>query len=66
MNVIEAIQQECERVRKAVPNYEALGPVGAFGAAMLKTSIKEGEAAIASGDVTRMLPALQSLRDCAE
>lgn len=64
MNVIEAIQNECQRVRDLLPLYEEIGPAGAFGLAMLKASIKTGEAAIASGDVMKMLPALKDLQDC--
>jgi hypothetical protein len=65
-NLIEAIQSECNRVRGAIPHYEELGPVGAFGAAALRAAVKEGEDSIASGDVTRMVSALQGLRDCSE
>lgn len=63
-NLIEGIQAECERVRKILPHYTEIGPVGAFGAAMLKQCIHEGEAAIASGEVTRMVLALTALQDC--
>jgi hypothetical protein len=64
MNVIEGIQAECERVRGLIPAYEEIGASGVFGKAMLQASIREGEAAIASGDVVRMCAALESLRDC--
>jgi hypothetical protein len=64
-NLIEAIQTECDRVRQAIPHYEGLGPIGRFGAAALKNAVTEGQASVASGDVTRMVAALQSLRDCA-
>jgi hypothetical protein len=65
-NLIEGIQAECNRVRSAIPHYEELGPVGAFGAAALRSAVKEGEDAIASGDTTRMVQALESLRGCLE
>jgi hypothetical protein len=65
-NLIEAIQRELNRVRAAVLHYEELGPVGAFGAAMLKQAIVEGESAIASGDVVRMVEALNTLQNCAD
>jgi hypothetical protein len=65
-NLIEGIQAECNRVRNAIPHYEEIGPVGAFGAAALRSAVKEGEDSIASGDVTRMVAALQALRDCSE
>jgi hypothetical protein len=64
MNLIEGIQAQCNRVRELVPIYEAIGAPGAFGAAMLKADIAEGEAAIASGDVIRMLAAYKALEGC--
>lgn len=65
-NLIEAIQKECARVRDCIPHYEELGPAGAFGAAVLKECVTEGEASIASGDAVRMVEALDKLRNCAE
>jgi hypothetical protein len=64
MNLIEGIQAECNRVRDILPHYEMLGRVGQFGAVMLRAAIVEGEAAIASGDVVRMLRALDGLKGC--
>lgn len=64
MNLIEGIQTQCERVREILPYYEEIGPAGMFGVAMLKAAIKEGEAAIASGDVVRMLAAYKDLEGC--
>lgn len=66
MNLIEGIQAECGRVRRIIPYYDEIGPVGAFGKAMLQAAIKEGEASVASGDVVRMLAAIQSLKECKE
>lgn len=66
MNLIEGIQSQCQRVRAIVPHYRDIGPAGEFGALMLEAAIREGEAAIASGDVVRMLSAFKSLEDCAE
>lgn len=63
-NVIEGIQGECERVRSLLPDYEAIGPAGRFGLEMLKADIREGEAAIASGETVRMIQALKSLKGC--
>lgn len=65
-NLIEAIQQECTRVREAIPHYEAIGPAGAFGAMMLKQSVQRGESAIASGDAVAMVKALADLKGCAD
>jgi hypothetical protein len=64
-NVIEGIQQQCKRVREVlIPAYESIGPVGTFGKMMLNQAVNEGEAAIASGDVVRMLAAYKSLEGC--
>jgi hypothetical protein len=63
-NLIEGIQAECNLVRELISHYEELAPTGAFGAAALKADIREGEAAIASGDIARMVRALQSLISC--
>lgn len=64
MNLVEAIQQECNRVRESRRHYLDLGPVGMFGAAMLAQAIESGEAAISSMDPVRMMMALTELRDC--
>jgi hypothetical protein len=64
MNLVEGILAECNRVRQLVPFYEELGPVGAFGAAMLKAAVAEGEASLGSGDVVRMAAAFKSLQEC--
>jgi len=64
MTLIEDIQQECRRVRDLLVHYDDLGPVGTFGATMLRADITEGEAAIASMDVVRMMRALVALRGC--
>jgi hypothetical protein len=64
MNIIEGIQQQCERVRGILPYYEEIGPAGMFGLTMLKAAIKEGEASIASDDVVRMLAAYKELEGC--
>lgn len=66
MNLIEGIQSQCNRVRAILPHYDELGPVGVFGATMLRQAIAEGEAAIASGDVVRMLAAFKELEGCEE
>jgi hypothetical protein len=63
-NIIEGIQEECKRVREElIPRYESIGPSGMFGRAMLAMAVNEGEAAIASGDVVRMISAYKSLKE---
>jgi DNA polymerase III delta prime subunit len=62
-NVIEAIQSECNRLRERVlPEYDKI-PAGALAATMMRQSIKEAEAAIASGDVIACVRSLQDLRE---
>jgi hypothetical protein len=63
-NLIEGIQNECNRVREILPAYEEFGPVGFFGLTMLKAAITEDESSTASGDVVRMLRAYTRLKDC--
>lgn len=65
-NIIEGIQQQCDRARAILPHYEELGPVGVFGATVIREAIKEGEAAIASDDVVRMVRAYKELEDLKE
>jgi hypothetical protein len=63
-NIIEGIQTQCDRCRELVTQYEQIGPVGAFGKLMIERDITEGEAAIASGDVVRMVQAYKALEGC--
>jgi hypothetical protein len=63
-NLIEGIQAECNRVRELLLGYHAIGAAGAFGAATLLATITEAEASIASGDIVRMVKAMELLRGC--
>lgn len=60
-NLIEGMLRQMNRARELVKQYEAIGPAGAFGKAAIEQTIREGEAAIASGDVIRMLAAYKAL-----
>jgi len=62
MNLVEGIQEELKRCRELRQMYEDIGPAGAFGKMVIDNSIKEGEAAIASGDVVRMMRAYADLK----
>lgn len=64
MNVIEAIQAECDRVRKIIKIYDDL-PQGAglFGASWMSELIHRSEKAIASGDVVECVVCLKQLRE---
>lgn len=56
--------KEQDRVRQLVREYDALGAIGAFGAAMLMEALHEAEEAAISGDIPRMILAYQRLKDC--
>ncbi len=61
-NLIEALQKEITRSKKLIVEYEKL-PTGGFGAAMIKVSVMEAEAAIASMDAVQIVRCLKSLRE---
>lgn len=63
-NIIEGIQDECNRCRELITQYAQIGPTGTFGRMMIEQAIKEGEAAIASGDVVRCISAFNNLQGC--
>ena len=63
MNLVEGIQEQCNRCRDLIEIYKTI-PTGAIGAHFIQITINEGEAAIASGDVVRMLSAFKELESC--
>jgi len=63
-NLIEGLQEQMNRVRELLKEYEEIGPAGVFGTIMLKAEIKNAEASIASGDTIRMLQCYESLKMC--
>ena len=63
MNLIEGLQQEAERRRKLLPQYESIGVAGMFGATMLKMDIQRAEKSIAGGDVVEMVKTYKELSD---
>lgn len=62
-NLIEGIQEECNRLRKFIPIYEEIGPAGMFGKAIIQADIQRGEASIAGGDVVEMLGTYTYLKE---
>lgn len=62
MNLIEGLQEEMNRCREVLKQYEDIGPVGVFGAAHIKNEIKIAEAHIANGDTIGMLVSLEDLQ----
>lgn len=63
-NIIEGIQRQQRRCMELLVEYKRIGPAGAFGTLMITRDIQEGDAAIASGDVVRMLRAYKALEGC--
>lgn len=60
-NIIEGIQRQCARIRDEVlPLYDEI-PAGRFAASMMRNSIQDAEAAVASGDVIAMVKAYHDL-----
>lgn len=64
ISLADAFPLEQQRVRELLVEYEKLGPVGTFGAAVLRLALQEADAAAMSGDVVRMLSAYQALKEC--
>ena len=62
-SLAEALPKEQARVREVLGHYKAIGPAGAFGAAMIEVELAKADRAAASGDVVAMLRAFQSLKE---
>lgn len=64
MNLIEGLQEEMNRCRELLKEYEQIGPAGRFGAAMIKAEIKKAENMISSGDTIGMMRSYEELKSC--
>ena len=62
MNLIEGLQEEINRCRELLKEYESIGNVGIFGATMIKQEIKEAENMIAMGDTIGMMKYYEGLK----
>jgi hypothetical protein len=60
-NLIEGILEQIDRCREVLTIYESI-PVGAFGAAVIKQSIKDAEKAMATGDTVTMIACYKDLK----
>ena len=60
-NIIEGIQEECDRVRKVMEIYKTV-PMGHLAASLMAESIKQAERAIASGDTVGMVLIYKDLK----
>jgi hypothetical protein len=61
-NLIDGLQEEMNRCRELLKQYEAI-PEGVFGATMIKQTIKRSEQSISSGDVVEMLIMYEELKE---
>lgn len=61
-NLVDALQQQQAYARLVLSHYRAIGPGGAFGAAMIERSLQLADKAAASGDVVEMLRAYHDLK----
>lgn len=60
----DALPLEVQRCQELIKHYEALGPVGTFGKAMIQNEIDMALAAMVSGDVAEMLHYYEALKGC--
>jgi len=60
----EALPREIKRCQELLIDYAAIGPAGAFGAAMIRQDIDAGLKALAEGDVVAALRAYEALKGC--
>lgn len=58
----DALPDEIARVTEILGYYRELGPVGMFGATMIRMSLDRATRALASGDVIEMLKCLEDLK----
>lgn len=64
VNVVEAIQRECDRVREIIALYKTLpNGVGEFGATWMKELVRRSERAIADQDAVECVVCLKRLRE---
>lgn len=62
-SVGEQFPIEQARVREVLGQYRAIGPAGSFGAAMIEATLREADAAMASGDIVRIIRAFQAMKE---
>ena len=64
-SVGEEYPKEQARLRELIGIYRDLpGGVGTFGATMIEATLREADAALASGDVVRIVQAYQAMTEC--
>ncbi|SIO57764.1 hypothetical protein [Paraburkholderia phenazinium] len=61
-SLADQLPDEIARVTKILGHYVAIGPAGAPGALMIRTSLDLATRALARGDVVAMIQALEDLK----
>lgn len=59
----DALPKEQARCRELLSFYESIGVAGAFGAALIRHSLKKADEAIMNGDLPAMIDAYNDLKD---
>lgn len=65
-SVGEDYPREQARCREALESYRQIGPPGAFAAAMIEQTLQEADAAMASGDIVRIVRAYKAMTEVKE
>lgn len=60
----DALPKEIERCQELLMQYAAIGPVGTFGATMIRREIDAAHKAMMEGDVVAMIRAYEALKGC--
>lgn len=63
-SVGEEFPKEQARVRELLTEYKAIGPAGAFGAAMLEQILQRADQAAIGGDPVAILMSYEELKGC--
>lgn len=61
----DVFMKEQIRVRELLGVYKEIGPVGAFGAAMIEQVLQRADKAVMDGDAVSILVSLGELKECA-
>lgn len=62
-SLADAYPKEQERVRTILGYYEEIGPVGAFGAAMIRDLLSRAEKAVAEQDTVEMIRCFKEMQE---
>jgi hypothetical protein len=62
--IVDDYPHEQARLRELIKVYESLGLVGPFNKCIIEAALREADAAMASGDIVRIVLAYQSMKGC--